>query len=99
MFWARAILWSAIMTAFEFSTARSLVCAPGASAALAGRLEPLGIQRLFIVTDPGVRRLGLLDRTCASLSKAGIAHAIYDRVEADPPEHIVHAAVGAAKDF
>ncbi len=85
------------MTSLSFETTRRVYCEPGASAKLGSLMAELGVTRAILVTDPGVMTLGLPKAALASLEAAGIAVAIFDKTEADPPEHLVHAAVEAAK--
>jgi len=84
------------MAGFTFSTTRSILCGAGAAATLGATLRPLLGARVLLVTDRGLRRLGLLDPCLASLAAAGIEVAIFDEVEADPPESNIHAGVAAA---
>ena len=87
------------MTAFAFNTVASIVSEPGA----AGRLGPLvaerfpSSRRVVLVTDAGFLRTGLLERARASLAQQGFTVNVFSEVVADPPEHIVDSAVGAAR--
>lgn len=84
------------MSSFSFTTTRSIVVDAGANARLAEIVGPLLGDRILLVTDAGLRRLGLLDPLLASLGAAGIHVAIFDDVQADPPEdNIAHAAARA----
>ncbi len=56
-------------------------------------------KRVFIVTDAGVHRLGLLDGAKSALGEAGYDFEIFDQVVADPPEKIVLAGAKRARDF
>ena len=53
--------------------------------------------RIFLVTDGGVRGLGLADAAVASLEAAGYAVDIFDTVVADPPEHVVLEGTARAR--
>lgn len=86
------------MTSFRFNTTSSLVFEAGAAVRLgeiAGRL--LGARPL-VVTDPGIRRLGLLDEALHSLETNGRNIAIFDSVEADPSQKTLMAAVERGRD-
>lgn len=75
-----------IMKNFVFNTAKSIVFEAGANARIA---EIVGLTlgpRVVLVTDRGLRRLGLIDPALASFAKAGIEVAIFDDIAADPPE-------------
>jgi alcohol dehydrogenase len=51
----------------------------------------------LIVTDPGITRLGLLDRVLPGFAAEGVEVAVYDQVLADPPESVILAAVEQAR--
>ena len=70
----------------------------GAATRLGGLLSSLGVRHALIVTDPFLARSGLIDETVASLAPAGVAATIFDRVQADPPEMAVLAAVAMARE-
>ena len=87
------------MTPFTFNTTPSIVFQPGASA----RLGPVAARRLgprvLLVTDAGLRSLGLVDPAIASLQAEGASVAVFDEVEADPALPILEAAVARARAF
>lgn len=82
---------------FNFNTTRSIVSGPGAVAQLGDIGKSILGPRALLVTDTGLVRLGVLNTALDSLNAAGIAVAIFDKVEADPPEANVFAGVEAAK--
>ncbi len=85
------------MTPFVFNTTKSVVFENGAAgrlAELAGGL--LGTQCLLI-TDPGLRKLGLCDPAIAALEKAGHTVTVFDAVEADPSRATLMDAVEAGR--
>lgn len=84
------------MDPFIFSTTKVLVVRPGAAADLAGVAGALLGPRVLLVTDPGLRKLGLCDPAIASLS-AGAKVAVFDEVEADPSQATLMAAVAAGQ--
>ena len=84
------------MDPFIFSTTKVLVVRPGAAAGLAGVAGALLGPRVLVVTDPGLRKLGLCDPAIASLS-AGAKVAVFDEVEADPSQATLMAAVAAGR--
>jgi alcohol dehydrogenase len=89
------------MRGFDFRTVPHIHVGPGSTARLATVAAPLigGRKRVFVVTDAGVRKLGLLDGAVAGLEEAGLQVAINDSVVADPPEDMVLAAVAEARTF
>jgi alcohol dehydrogenase len=86
-------------TTFSFSTVASIVSEPGASLRLGQLIAERfpGIERVLIVTDPGFLRTGLAEPPRASLEREGMQVSIYSDVVADPPEAVVHAAAGFAR--
>lgn len=83
------------MSNFIFNTTKSIVAEAGASARMADIVGRLLGNRVLVVTDKGVRGIGLTDAAIASLEAAGIAVAIFDDVAADPPESNILALVEA----
>ena len=84
------------MTPFTFTTVASIVFAPGAAARI-GELAAARLgTRVLLVTDPGLRKTGLIEPALAALAASGVAVAVFSDVVADPPEHVVHAAAAAA---
>jgi alcohol dehydrogenase len=85
--------------AFNFTTVSSIVSEPGAALKL-GQLVAerfAGTKRVLLVTDPGFLRTGLVDAPRASLEAQGMQVAVYADVVADPPEAVVQAAAGFAR--
>ena len=56
-------------------------------------------KRIAIITDKGVRGLGLMDAGLAALEDAGYTLMIFDDVVADPPEEIVLKGAQAVRAF
>ncbi len=84
------------MNPFTFSTTRTIISGPGKAAEIGPIAKPLLGERVLLVTDHGLIRMGLLKPAIASLKAAGIALSIFDAVTADPPEAQVLAARDAA---
>lgn len=86
---------------------RTLSVEPGARIAFgAGTLATLpdavasvGRTRAFVVTDPGVRAAGVLDRVVAVLAAAGVEHAVFDGVRANPTTDNLDVAGRQARAF
>lgn len=70
----------------------------GVSAELAGEVRALG-ARPFVVTDPGVRAAGLVDRLLAPFADAGLAVEVFDGVSANPRDHECAEAADRARQF
>ena len=56
----------------------------GAIARLPEAVAAAGGSRVFVVTDPGVRRSGVVDRVLGVLAAAGLETATFDEVEPNP---------------
>ncbi|KZK88351.1 1,3-propanediol dehydrogenase [Pseudovibrio sp. Ad46] len=85
------------MTGFVFNTAASVVCEPGAVQKLDElTLKTIG-KRVFLVSDKGLMKAGLVEPVITQLEAAGIDVTLFDDVVADPPEAIVLHAAELAK--
>ncbi len=85
------------MSPFVFNTTPSIVFEAGSSrrfGAIAGKR--LG-AKVLVVTDPGLRKLGLADPAIASLEQAGAIVTVFDEVEADPSRATLMRAVEAGR--
>ncbi|MCG8493181.1 MAG: iron-containing alcohol dehydrogenase [Sneathiellales bacterium] len=85
------------MSNFTFNTTPKILCEPGAVAAIGTMLKNRNFQSVFLVTDPGIIKAGLLENAVKSLKAADIKVDIYDQVEADPRDSIVLAASDQAR--
>ena len=56
----------------------------GASAQAGERLKELGVRRALLVSDPGVRAAGAVDRVAEHAHGAGVDVVVYDRTEPNP---------------
>lgn len=86
------------MRNFVFNTAPSVVCGAG-SVTQAGQLvADMGAARVLVVTDPGIKKLGLLIGIEKSLNQAGIEFWVFSEVCPDPSEAIVQQALSMARE-
>jgi len=84
----------------SFQTVSDIRIEPGGAAKLDHYIEGLcANNRIAIVTDKGVRGLGLMDAGVASLEQAGYEVLVFDEVVADPPEEIVIKGADKIKAF
>ena len=84
----------------SFRTVPDIRIASGGAAKLDAHIGGLcANKRICIVTDKGVRGLGLLDGAIGSLEQAGYDVLVFGDVVADPPEAIVLAGAQAARAF
>lgn len=84
---------------FEFRTVPAIEMKWGGAqelgAIVAGRFAA---RNALLVTDSGLIKAGLIAPIEASLEKAGFKVTTFDKVVADPPEHIVHACAKVARE-
>jgi len=83
---------------FEFATTPRVILKPGAMRQPADWVGSLPGRRLFVITDPGLVKAGVVAPIVAALEDAGLAVTLYADVEADPPESRVMATVMAARE-
>ena len=73
--------------------------AVGAIARLPELVAAAGGARVFVVTDPGVRGSGVVDRVLAVLAAAGLEAATFDEVEPNPAASTVERGAAALLTF
>ena len=84
---------------FVFRSVPEIVVGVGAALQLPQLLQQRwNPQRVLLVTDAALRRTGLLDAPLRSMADAGIAVAVFDGVQADPPEAVVRLALAAVRE-
>jgi alcohol dehydrogenase len=84
----------------SFKTVSDIRIEPGGTAKLDAHVAGLPRnKRIAIVTDKGVRSLGLMDAGIAALDDAGYDVMVFDDVVADPPDSVVEAGAEAVKRF
>jgi alcohol dehydrogenase class IV len=87
------------MTPFDFTTTATIVFGAGAIHRIGGLATARLGARVLIVTDKGIESAGLVAPVQESLTRAGVAFAVFEDVVADPTEAVVHAAAAAAVAF
>lgn len=85
------------MQAFQFNTTPQVIFRPGATNEIGALARLKCGARPLLVTDPGLRRIGLCDPALHSLAEAGLGVTVFDAVEADPSLATVMAAVEAGR--
>ncbi len=84
----------------SFQTVADIRIDAGGTAKLDHYVEGLSRnKRIAIITDMGVRGLGLIDAGLEALRSAGFEILVFDDVVADPPESIVLQGAKAVKGF
>lgn len=82
---------------FAFNTTPSIVFEGGASARLGAIAGATLGASVLVVTDAGLRALGLVDAAIASLEAGGATVTVFDAVEADPSRATLEKAVEAGR--
>ncbi|WP_375282856.1 iron-containing alcohol dehydrogenase [Marinicauda pacifica] len=87
--------------AFSFRTVPHIVFEAGAAKRLDALIGSAAgpALKLFLLTDAGLRKTGLLDGPVEALKAAGYEVEIFDSVVADPPESVILEAVEAGRRF
>jgi alcohol dehydrogenase class IV len=75
--------------------ASEIVFGDGALELLGRYAINLGAHRVFVVTDPGMVRVGLVDKAVSILRSAGVEAVVYDRVSPNPRDHEVMEGAAA----
>ena len=76
-----------------FYSPHKIVFGTGTASGIGAEVKNLGASKVFIVTDPGVTKAGLLKPIISSLEEAQLAYVVYDKVEAEPPIRLVDEGV------
>lgn len=87
------------MTYHAFRAPGTHLTGPGALQELAPRLAAWGVERVFVVTDPGVVKAGLLERVGEQLRVAGVQWSHFADVEPDPAVTTCQRACDALRAF
>ncbi|MFT6758514.1 MAG: alcohol dehydrogenase class IV [Chitinophagales bacterium] len=87
------------MQPFVFNTAPSIISKAGASLELAHIFNGLAVNKILLITDPGLVSIGLVQPVIDAMVASGLQVELFDQVREDPPEEIVLAAVKCAQDF
>jgi alcohol dehydrogenase class IV len=90
---------SLALAPFVFATTPRIVFGEGEAARLGATAASKLGSRVLLITDPGIRRLGLDVEALASLRAAGCEVSVFDGVEADPSRATLMAAVEAGRSF
>ncbi|MCA0402123.1 MAG: iron-containing alcohol dehydrogenase [Proteobacteria bacterium] len=82
---------------FTFHSPRTTIVGLGAAGRLVEHVRPILGDRILLVTDKNIRRMGLLSGILGQLAQSGIAVAVFDDIPAEPPEPCVFAGVHIAR--
>ncbi len=73
----------------------TIVFGVGAVATVGDHVKRLGARRALLVCDAGVVKVGIAERVRSLLEAAGVAAAIFDKVDPNPVEENIFAGVAA----
>lgn len=81
-----------------FRTTPRILMGPGCIEQIGREVKALKGGKVFIVTDPGIIRAGLLKPVEESLQDAGLPWSLFDRVEPDPRIEVVEECLEKARE-
>jgi alcohol dehydrogenase len=81
-----------------FRTTANVIFGPGSLDVLPEQVRFLGGSNVMIVTDPGIKRSGILERAESLLVAEGIAFGSYAQVEPEPPTTSIDQCAQAIRD-
>ena len=87
------------MNPFTFQTTPNVLFEAGAAKKLPEIVGSFGAKRVLLVTDKGVRGVGLTRAAEAALAEAGLTLDVYEDVVADPPSTVIEAAARRAREL
>lgn len=82
---------------FLFSSVPNILYELGSSVKVGAIAKKLGCKSVVVVTDPGLKRLGLTDTVVEGIERQGLRASVYDKVVEDPPEAIVKELIEFCK--
>ena len=92
--------WGPFMTPFDFRLPTRIVFGAGRLAELGELAASLGdVNRVLVVSDPGVVAAGHTQRGMESLEAAGLTTRLFDGLQENPTTAHVEAGLAVGKDF
>lgn len=85
------------MKNFSFSVPQNIIVGRGEMAKLPEIAKKLDGSHAMIISDPGLLALGLVDKTAAYLTEAGLTVSVFTEVEPNPSVDTVEKATAAFK--
>ncbi len=83
----------------SFNAVRKIVFGAGAVQSIGKEIKRLGGSKILVVTDPGIKAAGLVDKMAAALERAELEYHVFSEVEPDPRVEVVAQSLAAAKNF
>lgn len=87
------------MYPFDFHCPTRIVFGPGRFAELGDLAAALGVQRVLVVSDPGIEEVGHTQRGVESLQAAGLKTHVFDKLQENPTTANVDDGVAVAKEY
>ncbi|MEJ2491666.1 MAG: iron-containing alcohol dehydrogenase [Desulfuromonadales bacterium] len=87
------------MNNFIFQTTKTIISEPGATSRLGEIAAEAGMKKVLLITDPGLAKVGLLDKALKGLNSADLDVTVFSEVKPEPPVANVMDALHIAKDF
>lgn len=84
---------------FSFELPTKIKYDIGIMADLKEELHNINAKKVFIVTDPGIKEAGILDRPLTILENENIQYQVYSEVEANPKDYNVEKGAENASNF
>lgn len=88
-----------LLKGFGFELPTRIEYGPGVIRILPQVLAQFDLQRILLVTDPGVQAAGLVDPVCDQMGQAGITYKCFSAVAANPKDYNVAAGAAMAREF
>lgn len=83
----------------SFNTVKRIIFGPGSLQGIGNEIKRLGGRRVLVVTDPGIKAAGLVDKLSAALESADLPYHVFAEVEPDPRVEVVDESLAAARGF
>jgi alcohol dehydrogenase class IV len=87
-----------LLTEFKFCGPSQIIFAPNAHKQLGSLVKELDGSKVFVITDPGIAKVGILDKVLEVLREAGIETGFYDQVVPEPPIETVQEIASKVKE-
>ncbi|MDD2604565.1 MAG: iron-containing alcohol dehydrogenase, partial [Desulfobacteraceae bacterium] len=81
----------------SFQSMRRIVFGVGSLEGLGEEIRRLGGTKVLVVTDPGLKKAGVVDQVTAVLEKEKFGFSVFADVEPDPKVDVALASAAAAK--
>ncbi len=83
----------------SFNSVRRIIFGSGSLQGIGEEIKRLRGSKVLVVTDPGIKAAGLVDKMVAALERAELPYHVFPEVEPDPRVEVVDESLAAAKDF